>query len=288
MIYNSGVNFTVSNSNFINNTGSRGGVICNSGANFRVSNSSFINNTASSGGGIWSSGASCTVNNSSFINNTANDYGGAIYHNGGVNFILSNSSFINNTAKGYGGGAIRNSGAMNFTVSNSEFINNTAPNSDGGAIYNNGASCIVSNTTFTNNTATQGVAIYNNDGGSINLTDNEYSEIVSGKTYIYNDGTIISPVILTVLGNQTVNGQYGENVVLFATITADGASVGGQTLIFNINNTSYSAITNDDGNYTYNNYTSDFIGVKSVNATYAGASNITVQNSAILSNMLLE
>ena len=308
-IYNAGAaNFTVGDSSFINNTADSGGGIWSSGASCIVSNSSFINNTASYGGAIYHSGSvNFTVSNCSFINNTAKgDGGGAIRNSGAMNFTVSNSEFINNTAPNSDGGAIYNY-AAGFTITNSSFINNTASDyggairtSDagfmisnssfidnnatyGGAIYNNGASCTVSNTTFTNNTATQGVAIYNNDGGSINLTNNEYSEIVGGKTYIYNEGIILSPVIITVLGNSTINVLFGQKIVLFATITADGASVGGKTLTFNINNTNCSAITNDDGNYTYNNYTVDFIGVKGVNATYAGVSNITVQNGAISS-----
>ena len=311
-IYNAGAaNFTVGDSSFINNTADSGGGIWSSGASCIVSNSSFINNTASYGGAIYHSGSvNFTVSNSSFINNTAKgDGGGAIRNSGAMNFTVSNSEFINNTAPNSDGGAIYNY-AAGFTVTNSSFINNAASDyggairtSDdgftisnssfinnnatyGGAIYNAGADCRVSNTSFTNNTATQGVAIYNKN--TINLTNNAYSGIVEGKTYIYNGGTIISPVIVTILGNQTVNSQYGGNVVLFATITADGASVGGQTLIFNINNTNCSATTNDDGNYTYNNYTVDFNGVKSVNATYAGASNITVQNGAILSKYASE
>ena len=53
-------------------------------------------------------------------------------------------------------------------------------------------------------------------------------------TYIYNDGMILTPVIITILGNKTVN-NYGESMVLFANITTDdGASVAGKVLTFKI------------------------------------------------------
>ena len=287
-IYNGGYDSSliVRNCSFINNTAYNGGcAIYNSGSGLTVNNCSFINNTATNdwGSAIYNSGSGLTVNNCSFINNTANNGAGAIY-NSGSGLTVSNCSFINNTANN--GGAIHSS-CSNSTIVNCNFINNTANN--GGAIHNFG-SITVSNSKFKDNNASKGVAIYNDvysqiSIGTINLNNNTYSGINNGKTYIYNIGTILTPVTITVLENKTVNCRYNNEITLFATITTsfDGASVAGGALNFIIGRSTISTVatSNDNGTYNYT-YKVPFRNISEIiSASYNNASNAYVYSGIL-------
>ena len=285
-IYNSGSGLTVNNCSFINNTATNdwGSAIYNSGSGLTVNNCSFINNTANNGAGaIYNTESGLTVSNCSFINNTANNGAGAIY-NSGSGLTVSNCSFINNTANN--GGAIHSS-CSNSTIVNCNFINNTANN--GGAIHNFG-SITVSNSKFKDNNASKGVAIYNDvysqiSIGTINLNNNTYSGINNGKTYIYNIGTILTPVTITVLENKTVNCRYNNEITLFATITTsfDGASVAGGTLNFIIGRSTISTVatSNDNGTYNYT-YKVPFRNISEIiSASYNNASNAYVYSGIL-------
>ncbi|WP_406533703.1 hypothetical protein [Methanobrevibacter sp.] len=106
------------------------------------------------------------LKNIKFMKGNATDNGGAIYWYGN-NGTINNSSFANNQADN--GGAIYWY-AYNGTINNSQFTNNTAK-SDGGAIYWQGTDGNISNcdinSTFINNGATRGGAVFFN-----NETDN--------------------------------------------------------------------------------------------------------------------
>ena len=284
-IYNSGSGLTVNNCSFINNTATNdwGSAIYNSGSGLTVNNCSFINNTANNGAGaIYNTESGLTVSNCSFINNTANN-GGAI-HSSCSNSTIVNCNFINNTANN--GGAIHSS-CSNSTIVNCNFINNTANN--GGAIYNFG-SITVSNSKFKDNNASKGVAIYNDvysqiSIGTINLNNNTYSGINNGKTYIYNIGTILTPVTITVLENKTVNCRYNNEITLFATITTsfDGASVAGGALNFIIGRSTISTVatSNDNGIYNYT-YKIPFRNISEIiSASYNNASNAYVYSGIL-------
>ena len=284
-IYNGGYDSSliVRNCSFINNTANNGaGAIYNTESGLTVSNCSFINNTANNGGAIHSSCSNSTIVNCNFINNTAN-HAGAIY-NAGSDSTMMNCNFINNIANN--GGAIHSS-CSNSTIVNCNFINNTANN--GGAIYNFG-SITVSNSKFKDNNASKGVAIYNDvysqiSIGTINLNNNTYSGINNGKTYIYNIGTILTPVTITVLENKTVNCRYNNEITLFATITTsfDGASVAGGALNFIIGRSTISTVatSNDNGIYNYT-YKIPFRNISEIiSASYNNASNAYVYSGIL-------
>ena len=282
-IYNSGSGLTVSNCSFINNTANNGGAIHSSCSNSTIVNCNFINNTANNGAGaIHSSCSNSTISSCNFINNTAN-HAGAIY-NAGSDSTMMNCNFINNIANN--GGAIHSS-CSNSTIVNCNFINNTANN--GGAIYNFG-SITVSNSKFKDNNASKGVAIYNDvysqiSIGTINLNNNTYSGINNGKTYIYNIGTILTPVTITVLENKTVNCRYNNEITLFATITTsfDGASVAGGALNFIIGRSTISTVatSNDNGIYNYT-YKIPFRNISEIiSASYNNASNAYVYSGIL-------
>ena len=272
-ISNSDSSLTVNNCNFIN------GSIESSDSSLIVRNCNFVNSRIYNGG----YDSSLIVRNCSFINNTANNGAGAIY-NTESGLTVSNCSFINNTANN--GGAIHSS-CSNSTIVNCNFINNTANN--GGAIYNFG-SITVSNSKFKDNNASKGVAIYNDvysqiSIGTINLNNNTYSGINNGKTYIYNIGTILTPVTITVLENKTVNCRYNNEITLFATITTsfDGASVAGGALNFIIGRSTISTVatSNDNGIYNYT-YKIPFRNISEIiSASYNNASNAYVYSGIL-------
>ena len=281
-IYNSGSGLTVNNCSFINNTANNGGAIHSSCSNSTIVNCNFINNTANHAGAIHSSCSNSTISSCNFINNTAN-HAGAIY-NAGSDSTMMNCNFINNIANN--GGAIYNT-CSDSTISSCNFINNTANN--GGAIYNFG-SITVSNSKFKDNNASKGVAIYNDvysqiSIGTINLNNNTYSGINNGKTYIYNIGTILTPVTITVLENKTVNCRYNNEITLFATITTsfDGASVAGGALNFIIGRSTISTVatSNDNGTYNYT-YKIPFRNISEIiSASYNNASNAYVYSGIL-------
>ena len=166
------------NSTFINNSARNGGAVyvgTNSDTG-RIYNSTFINNTATNNGGAvdWNA-SSGFLENSSFISNSAG-FGGAVFVGAeGSNGAIINSTFINNTALVNGGAVDWNSsrGALNYSY----FENNSAEN--GGAVFVGGSSAtgIIFNTTFINNTATQ-------NGGAVDW--NASSGFVEWSTFIEN------------------------------------------------------------------------------------------------------
>ena len=216
-IYNQG-NLTVENCSFIDNWADHGGAIANKGI-LNITGSNFINNSAYYGGAIINDNFTITISNTTFINNTALSYGGAIYDYGIMEIL--NSTFIDNNAT-YGGGAIfdfyENNNKQNITISSSSFINNTAES--GGAIYNN-QNCILNiiNTSFINNTGkgldvgTGGGAIFNYNGGMVTITGSDCSFINNSARYdggaIFNsNGGIIniSSICSFILNNATYGG----------------------------------------------------------------------------------
>lgn len=221
-------NLTVTGSDFTGNQAvskrqTQGSAIYQSVGNIAVSDSSFIDNTGSSDGGSVTGGAvslwgvSGTIDNAHFEGNVAsveNDsgnaaYGGAIYTRSGIwggekdtQLTVSNSTFTNNRAEGASdakGGAIYAKGdpgsdfSHALNVENSKFEGNHAV-AQGGAIYVLDTTTTISgDSSFIGNTAKNGGAIYN-DKGDLNVGDGVvFKDNVStaqnyGGGAIYNNG----------------------------------------------------------------------------------------------------
>lgn len=114
---------------------------------------------------VVNNGVTLTLRNLTLINGyNPNSAGGAAVSNNG-HLILENVTLRNMIDSAYNGGGIATYGALEIT--NSTFYENKATN--GGAIFASGASAVVSveNSTFRNNKATGTTADTNGFGGSI-------------------------------------------------------------------------------------------------------------------------
>ncbi|MDR0911351.1 MAG: hypothetical protein LBM96_01955, partial [Methanobrevibacter sp.] len=276
-IYNSGDDFSVVNSSFVNNSAYAGGAINNRGNNFCLANSSFINNHAEAnanmaygGGAVQNTGMNGSIIGSEFVNNSANSYGGAVHNNGGKTFHISDSTFVNNYGGNVDGGAVYNNGSncivlnssfvnnsvtkcggavfnhgVNFSVVNSSFVNNSAIGDSGGAISNwVGDNLIVANCNFVNNSAKNvywGGAIYNSAGNNFRVMNstfvNNFAFEYAGS--IYNNNGINFNIINSSFVNNTANSNGGG-------IYNTGAN-------FNIINSSFEDNSASSGGAIYNN-----------------------------------
>ena len=285
-----GENGNVSNSNFTKNTATYdGGAIIWQGNNGIVSKSKFLNNTAEEyyGGAIfWGNfdnyedtnmASDGTISESVFMNNRALEKsGGAVFWQAKKGNISDNCNFFNNSATS--GGAIQWKGA-NGHVSYSNFINNKAENA--GAIYweysdnnevwlilgclflNNSADdtagavrleCnnpTINNSTFINNSANSGGAIYSWNYGTFVLTNNSY--FINNRAHSNGGAILVSDSIceftdLEFKDNNATN--YGGAIYLVSDEYAAGIKINNAK--FNGNNaTSGSAIYLDKDSEIY-------------------------------------
>lgn len=153
----------INDSKFFSNQGSGGGaVFIEISSQATISNSVFDGNVSDGpGGAVRNSSMDLQISGTTFTGNESTSYdGGAIYSEGSL--FVKNSSFFDNSASAAFGGAIS---APYYTsdVDNSTFVNNSA--SDGGAMLSEGG--IVSNSTFWNNGVTSHVN--NPTAGSISI-----------------------------------------------------------------------------------------------------------------------
>lgn len=260
-----GLNGTVINSKFINNSAQWGGAIAFPKDKASVINCTFIKNSAvDDGGAIYWFGKDGTVLNSKFINNSA-DYGGAIAIHGN-NLTLSDSNFINNSAinltKG-GGGAIYWFG-NNGNLTNSNFSYNNAIIS-GGSIYWFGDNGTIKNSSFIKNQVTDtstsnggAISWFGENGNLINSTFTENHALNGGAIHWYDDnGTIIDSKFYN---NTADNGgaiKWGSvnGLILNSSFINNSADYGGAIYFYNwdniINNINNNVIINNSS-FKYN------------------------------------
>lgn len=208
---------TISDSNFINNTGADiGGAIYTDSIfkyyNISITNTNFINNSAFTGGAIYGGGLGDTLifNNCTFLNDQASYMGGAIFLSGN-HAIINNSLFENCTALKdtdvdmsqvtRDGGAIYASNC-NLTMSNSKFLNNVAEWA--GAVYL--AQNIHTYTTTSTNGTTVEVVV-----DTYNLTNCEFVN----NSAVYNGGAICAGYDTVATGSMDnctfLNNKAGYN-----------------------------------------------------------------------------
>ncbi len=190
-----------------------------------LDNCSFVNNTAEYGGAIYINSGLLSITNSSFINNSAYNYGGAIAGVYDTSLKISNSLFENDTSVNDAGGAIyilrsmlsatnvsiyncsATFGAavtsLNSTTSISHFdAENNIAKYEGGAVYQMYNAIQIIDSTFKNNSARNGGALYvdgvqifklqyNNfeDNNALNTAGAVYSSLNSMMTVNNNNYT---------------------------------------------------------------------------------------------------
>ena len=156
-------------------------------------------------------GASLNLSNSTLSNNQAGS-GGAVYIGStapGTPSTITHSRFIDNQAS-FSGGAVDQRSGLALTISNSTFTDNSARN--GGALFTSG-NLIVESSTVYNNTAKTGGGIEINNTARLTLINstvaNNQTELFGGGISILTEpGEGISTIMnSTISGNQSLNDR---------------------------------------------------------------------------------
>lgn len=179
-----------------------------------------------------------TIINSNFTDNSASLRGGVIYFREG-NFTLENCSFSGNTIGSYGGGAVYTSPETNqikINIIGSSFDDNHA--TYGGAVYvNTGRNVNLINSNFTANIGSGGGAIYT--CSNIEITDVLFSAnnaTNGGVVYISNTAPKFMNASFT--NNHANSGgvvyvtNYGSVNFYNSSFTSNNASMGGVVYIY--------------------------------------------------------
>ena len=117
----------LNNCSFYNNYALYGGAIFSNGGNVSISNCNFINNTGKYyGGAIYQLYGNLSLTSSAFDKNNAND-GGAVFIFSKNGFLIESNNFTNNIANS-SAGAIYTFYNQNYTISNNRYENNSAVN----------------------------------------------------------------------------------------------------------------------------------------------------------------
>ncbi len=258
MLISSFNNLTINNSKFINNSAKMyAGAIYVLNSYLNVNNSEFNYNKANYAGSIYLDNSTAYLYNTKFIKSNSYRWGGAIGAELSKVFI-NNCEFINNTATNDVAGAVY-SRESEVTITDSNFTSNTATfggsicqldgklyitNTDfnasyvkynGGAIYDIYADIQIYNSTFTNNNALNGGAIYvdnatsyfvvtyslfnsniaKSNGGAIFSNQNfltiTYNTFLDNQASKYNDITDQYP-ITTIINNNQYNTTKIMNI----------------------------------------------------------------------------
>ena len=264
------VSTTIKNSTFTNNSTESNPVYENNGGaiyvygtsglvgdnTLKISDSLFESNHTNKTGGaigvnnLGPSNFEIEINDTTFTKNKSTGYGGAIDvttgGTGKVTINLDHATFNSNESSKSDGGAIAyEKGNITSNISNSTFTNNTANN--GGAIYNGIKNLTISNTIFDGNKTNdggKGGAIYN--AGNISLSQTEFKQS-SDTIYMANDSTA------DFSATNTLNGSISsENAT--SKITNKGI------LILNADNSGYTGTYTQESGQTDVNASSTFFG----------------------------
>jgi CSLREA domain-containing protein len=152
-----------------------GGLFIHGGvANIRnvILESNTSTGTNGRGGAIYNVEGNLIIDNSSFQENTAANGGAIENFNGSVK--ITNSSFINNSASGLGGALDAGDRLSQVDIVETTFNNNSASN--GGAIYNGTGSVIIDSSNFYRNNATSAGGGINNDDGDFQIINSLFED----------------------------------------------------------------------------------------------------------------
>ena len=259
-----------------NSASSAAGFWANYGVNYTITGSDFINNSTTGGGGAISGIESSIgeINASAFTGNSAAGSGGAINLSAintyatGAQLTVSNSTFEDNHAVSIGGAIVASTGST-LKVYNSDFINNyiqggTAGGTDGGAIYSSNGIVEVVNSYFENNRAGDGG---NDSGGGIESHGADAKLTVTGSDFISNSADDGGAIINYAGSQLTVSGSNFQN----NTVRDQGGAIANTSNADALSNATIKTSTftgNSAANYGGAVYNTGIIDIQ--NATFGG------------------
>jgi len=219
-------------SEFISNSAEYGGGIYLNGksANTNISNTKFkLNNAVKNGGAIDCNATQMNLTDTLFESNYAGEYGAALCREANATGGHGkNNTFISNHA-GISGAALAWLGVDNIHINNYTFTNNTADRS-GGAIYISKGSdnCVIFNSTFKGNHLTNMTEYHN--GGAIDCVGDNLTVNMSS---FENNGANTGGAIYVGVGSSQAHILASNFTSNYA--YADGGAIGlkADTLIIN-------------------------------------------------------
>lgn len=247
-----------------------GGVLYVDSDNTTITDSTFTGNQADYGGALWLDGAVITITGSDFENNSASSKAGVAYIYDPDNMIVTDSTFKNNSTTDHAS-VFYDEASDPITITGSVFEGNTA-SSFGGTVY--GFSPVnITDTSFIDNTATYGAAIYD-----------------VGDTYLTNVSFVGNSVSATGGAIYGADSLTGSNVT-FANNTAggDGAATF-NTGVTTLTNTTFTGNTSTAGDIVHSDDSTTFnfvtIAANNVQAGYStfaqpGGTTLTLNGSVI-------
>ncbi len=200
------------------------------------------------GGGIYSTGASFTLANTTLTDNTAN-HGGAVYMQGG-NLFITGANVTQNTATN-NGGALYFTDAATCVLDNSTLSDNRSANSNGGAVYT-GNSLTVS---VTSSTIGQNSSPY--DGGAFRVNGDVVltmtgSKVLGNASVSSNGGVfkISGGLTATITSSSISQNTSNSNGAVFDVSGAVNLRLASSAFIENISRISSGAVVNGNGGLT--------------------------------------
>jgi predicted outer membrane repeat protein len=189
-------------------------------------------------------GRTVTIDGLSITGGGERDYGGAVLFVGAGTLAITSAAFSGNDAPGEYGGAVGSYSAGQLLVSASTFTGNgSASVSNGGAIYWEG-DVTIDSSTFANNTARDGGAIYLGTGSSLTTSNSTFTgndSVVSGGAIYADPGTLLDIQTSTLSGNDAgadggAISLSGSATLLNSTLTGNSATgIGGAIYIVDDN-----------------------------------------------------
>lgn len=219
-IYNDG-SLTLSDSSLIHDSAfDYGGAIY---SDYDATSTSITDSTLSSdsadgaGGAVYIDDGSLSLTGDTFTNDSGYG-GGAIYDDPSTpaTVTISDSSFTDDNGSYSEGGAVYLQSTLPATVTGSSFTNDSSADGDGGAIYTDSADISIASSSFTNDSAWTGGALYL-DGASAFGSGHVPNETITNSTFSGNsayDGGAVYP-------------DYGWLSVTDSTLTQNQANYGG-------------------------------------------------------------
>ncbi len=225
---------TITNNTAANNGG--GIYALNSNVTFSGETTTMTSNaaTSGSGGGVYATGGDVKISSKATLTtNTAGTAGGGIYAANG-NVTITDATFTENTAKNGGGIYTLGDGTNgDVIITNASFDTNKATSgSGGGAFVNTGDFEILTEATFTGNTATaNGGGLYVT-AGSVTIADAELTgnsaTTSGGGAYAIGGNVSIANATITNNESKCGGGLYVENgdinITTKATISNNNAT----------------------------------------------------------------